>query len=193
MNTCTSVCLRSRMLPLSGQVVWKALLVLALTVAADDIKAQSTDAIADEMLDIDGVSVPTSWSSGPNLPNPAVRAVGIYFPANGLFYVMGGRSADTAGSDFTRPFEYNPVTNTWATKVGTYPDNQVNNMACGVLTVGGTAQIYCVGGSAAAATTATSRVFSYNPVTDTVTPLTGADNWPGNTGTISARRVRGGG
>ena len=65
------------------------------------------------------------------------------------------------------------------------PDNKVNNMACGVLTVGGTPQIYCVGGSAAGGTTATARVFSYNPVTDTITTLTAADNWPGNTaGTI---------
>src|SRR5436190_17219814 len=58
-------------------------------------------------------------------------------------------------------------------------------MACGVLTVSGTPQIYCVGGSAAAATTATARVFSYNPVTDVITTLTAADNWPGNAvGTI---------
>ena len=44
---------------------------------------------------------------------------------------MGGRSADTAGSDFTHPFEYDPGTNTWTTKAATYADNQVNNMACG--------------------------------------------------------------
>src|SRR5205814_6686768 len=114
-----------------------------------------------------------------------VRAVGNYFPLNGRFYVMGGRSADSPGSDFMHPFEYNPDTNTWVTKVATYPDNQVNNMACGVLTVGGTPQIYCVGGSAAGATTSTARVFSYNPVTDTITTLMAGDNWPGNTpGTI---------
>ena len=50
----------------------------------------------------------------------------------------GGRSADIAGADFTNPFEYNPVTNTWTTKAATFPDHKVNNMACGVLTVGGT-------------------------------------------------------
>jgi len=55
-------------------------------------------------------------------------------------------------------------------------------MSCGVLTVGGTPQIYCVGGSAAGAAVSTARVFSYNPVTDTITALTGADNWPGNAG-----------
>ena len=87
--------------------------------------------------------------------------------ATGRFYAMGGRSADTAGSDFTHPFEYDPATNAWVTKTATYPDNQVNNMACGVLTVSGTPFIYCVGGSAAGQTTATARVFFYNPVTDT--------------------------
>jgi hypothetical protein len=40
-----------------------------------------------------------------------------------------------------------------------------------------------VGGSAAGQTTATGRVFSYNPVTDTPTVLTG-DDWPGAMGTI---------
>ena len=39
----------------------------------------------------------------PNIPTAGVRSVGVYFPANGKFYAMGGRSADTAGSDFTAP------------------------------------------------------------------------------------------
>src|SRR5439155_14306237 len=100
-------------------------------------------------------------------------------------YGMGGRSSDLVGSDFTHPFEYNPSTNTWTTKSATYPDNQVNNMACGVLTLSGTPEIYCVGGSAATQTTATARVFFYNPVTDTITSLTAGDNWPGDaSGTI---------
>src|SRR5262249_39654988 len=104
---------------------------------------------------------------------------------NGKFYAMGGRSADTAGSDFTHPFEYDPATNAWATKAATYPDNQVNNMACGVLTLSGTPYIYCVGGSAAGQTTATARVFFFNPVPDMITTLPGADNWPGDSaGTI---------
>ena len=49
------------------------------------------------------------WAAGPNMPTPAVRSVGVFFPANGKFYAMGGRSADTAGSDFTNPFEYDPA------------------------------------------------------------------------------------
>jgi len=93
------------------------------------------------------------------MPSVGVRLVGAFFPANGKFYEMGGRSSDVAGSDFTHPFEYDPSTNTWTTKSASYPDNQVNNMACGALTVSGTPYIYCVGGSAAGATTATARVF----------------------------------
>src|SRR5204863_6179706 len=73
----------------------------------------------------------------------------------------------------------------WPTKAATYPHNQVNNMACGELFESGTHYIYCVGGSAAAQTTATARVFRYNPVTDTIDTLTAADNWPGDAaGTI---------
>src|SRR6266567_2507765 len=125
------------------------------------------------------------WSAGPSLPSVGVRLVGVHFAGNGLFYGMGGRSSDSGGSDFTHPFEYNPGTNTWTTKAATYPDNQVNNMACGELFESGTHFIYCVGGSAAGQTTATARVFRYNPVTDTIDTLTAGDNWPGDAaGTI---------
>src|ERR1041385_5217784 len=120
-----------------------------------------------------------SWSAGPNLPTVLVRAVGVYFP-DGNFYTMGGRTADTAGSDFQHVLKYSPGSNTWTQMGVTLPDNTMNNMACGVLTLGGTPEIYCVGGSAATQTTATARVFYYNPATDTVTTLTAADNWPGN-------------
>ncbi len=125
-----------------------------------------------------------SWAAGPDMPSPLVRAVGVYFP-DGNFYTMGGRTADTAGSDFQHVLQYNPGTNAWTQKGVTLPDNTMNNMACGVLTVSGTSYIYCVGGSAAGQTTATARVFFYNPISDTVTTLTGADNWPGDAaGTI---------
>ena len=124
---------------------------------------------------------PCSWSAGPDMPSVAIRSVGDYFPANGKFYAMGGRSSDVAGSDFTHPFEYDPGTNTWTTKSATYPDNQVNNMACGVLNDSGTDYIYCVGGSAAGQTTATDRVFRYDPVADVISSV--AAPWPGGQGT----------
>jgi hypothetical protein len=138
-----------------------------------------------------------SWSAGPNMPSVGVRSVGVYFPANfdrsrtppplavaphGKFYAMGGRSSDTAGSDFTQPFEYDPAVNSWTVKPTTYPDNQVSNMACAVLNVTGGEYIYCVGGSAAGATTATDRVFRYNPITGSITTI--AAPWPGAMGTI---------
>src|SRR5436309_1065974 len=124
------------------------------------------------------------WSAGPNLPTVLVRAVGVYFP-DGNFYTMGGRTADTAGSDFQHVLRYSPGTNSWTQMGVTLPDNFMNNMACGVLTLGGTPEIYCVGGSFATGTTATARVFYYNPAADAVVTLTGADNWPGDAaGTI---------
>jgi Kelch motif len=133
-------------------------------------------------------SYPGSWHQGADLPSTGVRMVGIYFPSdpqNRTFYAVGGRSSDLAGSEFTHPFEYDSGSDTWTTKMATYPDNQVNNMACGVLTVSGTPYIYCVGGSAAGQTTATARVFFYDPVADTITSLTAGDNWPGDAaGTI---------
>jgi hypothetical protein len=109
-----------------------------------------------------------TWSSGADLPTALVRATGVYFPANGRFYAMGGRTSDTAGSDMPTPYEYDPNTNTWAFKAAPFPDNQVNNMACGVLSVGKTPYIYCVGGSATGSTAATARVFRYDPVSDKI-------------------------
>ncbi|MFZ0916422.1 MAG: hypothetical protein WAN04_05970, partial [Candidatus Udaeobacter sp.] len=126
-----------------------------------------------------------NWSAGPDMPDTLVRAVGVYFPADGNFYSMGGRTADTAGSDFQHVLRYSPSSNTWTQMGVTLPDNQMNNMACGVLTVSGTPLIYCVGGSAAGATAATARVFFYDPVADMATTLTSADDWPGDaSGTI---------
>ena len=159
------------MLPLSARLSWKALVALALTVAVCDIKGQSAGTAANEP------TTPDGWLAGPDLPSVGVRLVGVYFPANGKFYGMGGRASDTAGNEFTHPFEYDPGTNSWTTKSATYPDTHVNNMACGVLTDAGTPYIYCVGGSDVASQTTTGRVFRYDPVTDVVIPV--AAPWPG--------------
>jgi N-acetylneuraminic acid mutarotase len=107
---------------------------------------------------------------------------GVFFPANGKFYAMGGRMSDTAGSEFTHPLEYDPGTNSWTTKSATYPDNHVNNMACGVLTDAGTPYIYCVGGSAVTIPDISDRVFRYNPVTDVISPV--AAPWPAVMGMV---------
>jgi Kelch motif protein len=117
------------------------------------------------------------WSSGPDLPTNLIRATGVYFPGNGRFYAMGGRTSDAFGSEMTTPYEYNPKTNTWTYKTAPLPDNQVCNMACGVLSVGRTPYIYCVGGTTGGgATTATKRVFRYNPMTDTI-QTAGLEPW----------------
>ena len=117
------------------------------------------------------------------MPSTGVRMVGVYFPLNGKFYAVGGRSMDGVGNDFAHPFEYDPGSNTWTIKSATFPDNQVSNMACGVLTDSGTPYIYCVGGSAGGQTMATGRVFRYNPVTDMIDSV--AAPWPGDSDGIT--------
>jgi hypothetical protein len=129
-----------------------------------------------------GITCTPGWSAGPDLPAGAgVRFAGVYFPANGKFYAMGGRASDSVGSEFTHPFEYDPGTNSWTTKSATYPDTHTNNMACGVLTDAGTPYIYCVGGNQVTFTDIFDRVFRYNPATDTISAVSAP--WPGAQGT----------
>ena len=61
------------------------------------------------------------WSPDADLPSTGVGLVGVYFQANGKFYGMGGRSSDTAGNEFTHPFEYDPNSNSLDDQVGHLP------------------------------------------------------------------------
>src|SRR5437588_7363045 len=117
-----------------------------------------------------------SWSPGPSLPSIGTRFVGVFFPANGKFYAMGGRFSDGGGGEFTHPFEYDPVGNSWTTKAASYPDPFVSNTECAVANDSGTDYIYCVGGSQSSSATETGRVFRYDPVADVITTL--ATDWP---------------
>jgi plastocyanin/N-acetylneuraminic acid mutarotase len=117
-----------------------------------------------------------SWSAGADLPVAGIRFSGVFFPANGKFYAMGGRDLQTGGIEFTNPFEYDPVTNSWTTKAATYPDPFVGNTECAVANDSGTDYIYCVGGSQSSTATETGRVFRYDPVADVITTV--ATNWP---------------
>jgi N-acetylneuraminic acid mutarotase len=115
-----------------------------------------------------------SWANGPDLPSTDTRSVGVFFPANGNFYVMGGR--DLNNVEVTNPFEYDPSSNSWTTKAAAYPDAFTNNMACGVLNDSGTDYIYCAGGSNFATQTETGRVFRYDPLADSITTV--SSNFP---------------
>src|SRR6476660_1191007 len=129
------------------------------------------------VVNVTGSCAQSGWSAAAPLPTPGVRLAGVYFQPNGKFYAMGGRASDTAGNEFTHPFEYDPNTNTWTAKAATYPDNMVNNIACGVLADAGTPYIYCAGGSVISTPTVTTgRVFRYDPVTDTISAV--AAPWP---------------
>ena len=116
-----------------------------------------------------------SWAAGPDMPMADTRSVGVFFPANGKFYVMGGR--DINNVELTNPFEYDPGSNSWTTKSATYPDTFTNNMACGVLTDSGTPYIYCAAGSNFVSQTGTGRVFRYDPISDSIITVAGGD-WP---------------
>ena len=61
------------------------------------------------VVNVSGGCAPSGWSAGPDLPTPLVRAVGVYFQADGNFYTMGGRTADIAGSDFQHVLRYSPT------------------------------------------------------------------------------------
>jgi len=122
-----------------------------------------------------------SWSFGSDLPGAGARFAGVFFPDNGKFYAMGGR--DVSDVEFTHPFEYDPVANTWTTKSASYPDGITNNMACSVLNDSGTDFIYCVGGSQFGTNLVTGRVFRYDPVADVITTVAGGD-WPPGVNTL---------
>ena len=154
------------------------LLLLAVCVIAIALGQRLNGAPSPNEKPSGGVCFPPAWTAGPDMPSTGVRMVGVYFQANGKFYAVGGRSMDGIGNDLTHPFEYDPSANSWAVKSATYPDNQVSNMACGVLNESGIDYIYCVGGSADGQTTATDRVFRYNPVSDTIESI--AAPWPGD-------------
>ena len=61
------------------------------------------------VVNVSGGCAPSGWSAGPDMPTVLVRAVGVYFQADGNFYTVGGRTADTAGSDFQHVLQYNPA------------------------------------------------------------------------------------
>ena len=50
----------------------------------------------------------------------------------------GGGLWMEAATTSMHPYQYDPTSNNWTIKSATFPDNQVNNMACGVLADSGT-------------------------------------------------------
>ncbi len=117
------------------------------------------------------------WVSRAPMPTSLVRAAGVWFATNSKFYAMGGRSSDSVGSDQQNPRFYDPSSGTWTIDTAaSFPDNQVNNMVCADLTGPSGPRIYCVGGSAAGQSVATSRLAIYDPVGHTFTTGTA---WPG--------------
>jgi Kelch motif protein len=133
---------------------------------------------------------PGAWEARADFADTAiVRAWGTYFPADGKFYLFGGRPDDVTGDDFINVHIYDPATDTWTASNATFSDNQTNNMVGGVLDFGGTPLMVVVGGSAAGATDASSSdTRTYDPVGDSLQVLTN-DPWVGN---ITGKTLPGG-
>jgi hypothetical protein len=124
-----------------------------------------------------------TWNYGASFPYPVLRGAGLWYPATGRFYVLGGRQSD-AGGEVVNPHEYDPVTNTWITKTAAFADNRVANVVGAVLNApGGGLRMYLIGGSAVGVPGMSDEVRLYDPVADTITVL-GSDPWPGSGGTI---------
>ncbi|MEO5952879.1 MAG: exo-alpha-sialidase, partial [Chloroflexia bacterium] len=70
-----------------------------------------------------------AWTAGADLPTTLTRAYGAYFPTNGKFYTLGGRTGDGDPNLAQRnPLEYNPGTNTWTQKTAVFSDLQTSNV-----------------------------------------------------------------
>jgi hypothetical protein len=119
---------------------------------------------------------PEAWNSGASFPTAVVRASGVFFPPNGRFYVLGGRSADGTGNDLPTLFEYDPIDSTW-TAMGIPVGVAGNNMAAGFLIGPNGPTIYTVGGSIGGSISATSHVRAYDPIKGTMEWVV-SDMWP---------------
>jgi hypothetical protein len=129
------------------------------------------------------------WEVGAPLLTPVVRAVGVVYLLPGTLdapehyhnrtrFEMFGGSAGPSGAAQMRPFEYQPLTDTWTLKQAVFDDSQVTDMVAGVLTDGVGSRIYLVGGRAPGAVTATNKVRIYDPIADVTPTVLTSDPWP---------------
>ncbi len=136
------------------------------------------------VVNVSGGCAPSGWSAGPDMPTRVVRAVGVYFQADGNFYTVGGRTSDAAGADFQHVLQYNPSfqqLDSDGIDIARQPDEQHGLWRASCLRH---SVDLLRGRLRCRQTTATARVFTYNPATDTYQP-SGSDDWPGDAaGTI---------
>jgi Kelch motif protein len=131
---------------------------------------------------------PGAWGARAVFPGTIARAWGTFFPADGKFYLLGGRSADGSGFEYLQVNIYDPVADAWSASNATFADNNVNNMVGGVLDFAGTPLIVVVGGSpgtnAGDPQFASDETRTYDPAGDSLQVLTN-DPWIGNTDTLT--------
>ncbi len=171
------------MLSLPARLAWTALIALALTVAVCDIKAQSAAPSGRTTTRPAGRVVPTSrvtWSA----PSASTSQ-----PTGASTPWAGAALTHPAAPSLTRSSTTRPPTLGSPRPLPT----RITGRAAWLALCSPSAALRR--STAWAATQffgdfSTPRVFSYNPVTDTITTLTAADYWPGETGLHCPGRVR---
>src|SRR5436305_9855496 len=68
------------------------------------------------VVNVTGSCGQSGWSAGPDMPTPLVRAVGIYFPPDGNFCTVGGRTGGTVGTAVQHVLQCSPTSNSWTQK-----------------------------------------------------------------------------
>ena len=108
----------------------------------------------------------TSWS--PRAPMSVSRDLLAAAASNGKIYAIGGRTSHSPTTVLTPTVEeYDPVTNTWATKS---PMPTARRYLVAVTASNG--KIYAIGGCSGSCTTALATVEAYDPATNTWTTET---------------------
>src|SRR5207249_985681 len=115
-----------------------------------------------------------TWTPMMSMPQAAIEATAVYYPTTNKIYVFGGEDA-ASGTNYNITRIYDIATNTWTTGAN-MPD--VHSFAAGTY-IPATGKIYIISGyNTGQVTSAQPNTWSYDPVANTWTDLTGTLPFP---------------
>jgi N-acetylneuraminic acid mutarotase len=118
--------------------------------------------------------VGNTWTPMTNMPQAAIEGCAAYYPTTNKIYVFGGEDA-VSGTNYNITRIYDIATNTWTTGAN-MPDVR-SFSACGYIPA--TGKIYLISGyNTGQVTSAQPNTWSYDPVANTWTDLTGTIPFP---------------
>ena len=132
--------------------------------------------------------VANTWTPMMNMPQAAIMGCAAYYPTTNKIYVFGGEDA-VSGVNYNITRIYDIASNTWTT--GTNMPDVRSFSACGY--VPATGKIYLISGyNTGQVTSAQPNTWSYDPVANTWTDLTGTIPFPHPAGGFGfGTRIRG--